>query len=797
MRRESSKPHRLRRRLLCSAAALSLVPAVLAGYVPTMRDTGLPGPPVEYAEVTVPEGGEYALLAEIGYLRYFFRDDRDVIAVVDTRNGYTWKTGLDVPFNSDVDRAVAGAGNDEEALLKAAVPKEDRLNATYIAMANSLLTAEYYDDARNIALLSSASQKGAQSKLYAAGDGHFLLDAAFSEIDLTVRMHIYLTGTGIRYEIRDEELSGEGLSSLAALLITPFLGASGGTQLIYDRETRSYGDPVRKPMIPGYILMPDGPGALMRFRENSAPFKKYIGSVYGVNHADATFHVSAQLETVPYKEPLMPVYGVAHGDRQAAFVFWADGGMENLELTVSPEGNMTSYNYAYPRFVYNQTVYQVYNRRGDGFTRLYPERNHFDIDATYTFLAGDGSADGLPADYTGMALAYRGHLLQTGRLAERAAAPEMPIHFDFVMSDVKKDIFRYRNMVVTTAGDVDNILRDLAGAGLRGINAGLLGAQKGGITAGKPWKLAFTGSIGTKKDFTDLIGGLAELGCDVYFTQDYSAINSLQMLTGPNMAYHRTSWGVRRYIEYENTSVPISEISFARPEKSVEWLGKQTQDMKKTGAVSVGLDGVSNRLISHYGSRPTTAAEAVRLLRDAVSGLEMAVSAYTPNQYLWDMTDRFINAPVLPTQYVIETDTVPFLQMVLNGTMELYGPYANFSFYTKEDVLRMIDYNVFPSFVLTEKPAYLLADTNSAGFYSTSYDLYRDIIIGIYNDMSAVYGQIADRRWVGRDVLENGVVLNTYGGGTRVVINYTGEPVTVDGREAPPCSAVVWGGDAP
>jgi hypothetical protein len=269
------------------------------------------------------------------------------------------------------------------------------------------------------------------------------------------------------------------------------------------------------------------------------------------------------------------------------------------------------------------------------------------------------------------------------------------------------------------------------------------------------------------------------------------------MPTGPNMAYHRSNWGERRYIEYENAGVPISEISFARPAKSAEWLNKQTNSMKKAGASSAGIDGITNRLISHYGSGPTSADEAIELYRGAISGLGMKINAYMPNQYLWDLTDRFINAPVLPTQYIIETDTVPFLQMALNGAMEIYGPYANFSFYTKADVLRMIDYNVFPSFVLTEKPAYLLAGTNSAGFYSTSYDLYRDIIVDIYNEMSAVYKQIAGRRWIGRDILKNGVVVNsyeTYYGKIFVEINYTDDTVSANGHDIPPLSTVVWEG---
>jgi hypothetical protein len=490
----------------------------------------------------------------------------------------------------------------------------------------------------------------------------------------------------------------------------------------------------------------------------------------------------------------MPVYGIAHGDRQTAFVFWADKGDTYLEIVISPENNLTAYTYAYPRFVYNRVIYQVYNRAGEGYNRLFPERNKFDIDVTYKFLAGDGSYDGFPADYTGMALAYREHLLNTGQLKLRAAPAQMPIHLDFVMSDIKSDLFGYRNMVTTTAHDVNNILLDMLDADVANINAGMLGAQRNGITGGRPWTLSFTNSIGSRRDFNDLITGMSALGVDVYFTQDYSAINSRQMILGPNMAYHRNSWGIRQRIEFESINVPVNEIGFARPVKSAEWITSQSRAMKRAGADSIGIDGVTTRLTSHYGTNPMNAGEAIELLRNTIKGLDMTINSYKPNMYLWDMTDRFINTPLLPTQYIIETDTVPFLQMILNGTMELYGPYANFSFYTRRDILRMIDYNVYPSFVLTEEPAYLLSDTNSSGFYSTSYELYRDIIIDMYNEMSDVYERILGQTWVGRDVLCNGVILNTYSGGTRVMINYTENSFTFEGNVAGPLSVAIWEG---
>ncbi|HCA70585.1 MAG TPA: hypothetical protein DEP17_09435, partial [Lachnospiraceae bacterium] len=150
--------------------------------------------------------------------------------------------------------------------------------------------------------------------------------------------------------------------------------------------------------------------------------------------------------------------------------------------------------------------------------------------------------------------------------------------------------------------------------------------------------------------------------------------------------------------------------------------------------------------------------------------------------------------PVTTSQHVFETDTVPFLQMVLNGTMEMYAPYANFSFYTQPDILRMIDYNLSPSFILSMEPSYHLASTPSAHLYSTEFDQYEGLVDEVYSQVNEALSQVAGYRWVKRKVLENGVIKNTYENGQdekQILINYTEEPFVYEQDTIAPLSAFV------
>jgi len=773
-----------------SKLALALVLLLLigtasaAGFIATNRDTRLAPGVAIFADVPT---YEYGFMGQFGDIRYYFRQDRHIIKAVCVQGRFTWRTGLDAPFGVDLPNAIAAATTEEE-LRRVAEPREEQLNATWTALANSLFTIEFFDSSRMIQRISSAARERTSSNLVEVAPGHFRLDTHFQQLDLRISVHIHLSDVGITYHVYDHEIYGPGQEYLVSIILTPFLGASGGTRSYFCFDTNDFLPPEPVPMLPGYIFVPDGSGALIRFRENTVRFSEYIGRVFGDNPAEATFFTNDEVWLVDRPSPLMPVFGVAHGYRQQAFVAWADNGTQYMDIVVMPHNNVTLYNFVYPRFVFNGEIFQVYNRRGDGFFRTFPERRSFDIVMHYRFLHGDD------ANYVGMARAYRSHLIDTGVLTPNqiTQGEPMPLRLDFLMSDVRRSVFGRTNVITTTANQVGEIITELHADGVHNITAGLLGFQNGGATTGRPWTINFSRAIGTRRDFTRLFDDMGELGMDVSFMQDYFHINRHQMNIPRNQAFHLNRWGLRAWDSFE-LFLPVTEISIARPNRSAEWLGQQSSRAYNVGAHSHTIMGISDNLTSHWGRRdPMDTQTAMGYIRDAVRDVPLPVNAVSPNMFLWPYTTRFLQAPVFNAQFMIQTDTVPFLQLVLHNTMEVFAPYANFSFYTQRDILRMIDYNVYPSFVLTYSPAHYLSNTNSGNFFSTEFAVYREIVLDVYTKVSEVLSQVRHLEWTHRQVLEEGVVLNTYAGNIEVLINYTDEPFTHRGRIVPPLSAEVF-----
>ena len=797
---------RIRKRIVAAMAAALFLTGMCTenvsaeSYVPTNRDTKTAPDKAEYE---TQEYSEYELLAETGTVKYYWREDRDILAVVDKETGFCIKTGADLPFADDIKDAVKKLKKKDasaEEILAAAESYPDDLNTTYVGIANSLITVEYYESDK-VKYLSSAAKEGAKSELTKMEDGRFCLTVTFDKLDVTLKLYLTLGEDSVRYHIPYDEMSGTGLNKLAAVDISPFLGASGGRMNVMNAETLEW-ETVDNYRVPGYVLVPDGSGSLIRFVDNTSTFNSYSGDVYGKDFATETYYSFAYYDDVPVKEPVMPVFGIAHGDGQMAFAAWANEGAEYMEVIVNPdETKGTTYTWAYPRFELNVNYYQVYDEKGSGFFKQMDDIYQYDIDMTYAFLFGDGS-DGSPAaDYTGMARAYRQYLIDEGELTLlEDAAEKIPIRLDFIMADAKSSIVGTTQVGVTTVDDVREILGKVLDSGITNVNSGLVGWQKKGESLIKPYKMSFSAETGSKAAFKKLIAEFGEKGVDISLSRDPITIN--KDMTG----YYNTAvkcisnW----YLSIEKEAIlpeniPVDLFSYAMPEKTAEWIRKlsqKTSDMSE----SLTLTEMPHVLTSNWSRDgvQTSLTEAIELYRNTLEevGTETKLNLENPNSYLWKYTDRYLQIPVGSSQYIFETDAVPFLEMVLHGTMELYAPYANFSFYTQDSILRMIDYNISPSFILSKEPSWNLADTFSANLYSTEFSLYEELIGEVYGEINSVLGQVQGYEWIHREVPENGVVINTYSKDDMtkyVIVNYTENEVTYKGMTVAPESAAVVG----
>ncbi len=790
---------------------------VKADYVTSPRDTQVNPPALTDIPLDAYDTTGYALLHENDSFIFYWKETLDILAVYDKRIGYLWKSGLDVDPESSrtaqtsTCRALLRQYNNDEITFDdfeaGCETTIDSITGTTTGplQANSLLYFAYFSKGVSDALFSTNAVYSSYRKtvLYTVDSTMTMVDGDPTQwrftvaatglglaknLDLTILADVYLTDSGFRIEIPETNISGSALLYLASIGIASYMGAVGGVDNIFTvipKTDDDMGDftseQVQRPLIGGYAFVPDGPGALIRFQDNSVSLSRYQAYVYGDDPSQTYPSYRSIAGTyVPFKTASIPVYGIAHGDDQAAFVAYASSGSEYMQIISIPEENIYKYNSTHAKFIYNFQYNKLFTMSGSNpVPSIYTDLNHFDIVMNYDFLAGDGSLDDCPANYVGMARKYREFLIATTNLAEQSATrDDIGIRVDFLMADAESSIVGYRTLITTDHTGVRTVLDALLELGLKNISSGLIGWQKHGVTLGNPTKATFAKAIGSQADFEPLVADYRELGVDISFYQDYYLINEEQVALARNAAKHPSGW----YGRIVTSADPISVFYYARPLKAVEWLARQTAAFTKMGAESMTIAGITSNLHSDYSATLTARTDAVALYREAFADLgnNTMINAVKPNMYLFEYVDRYLLMDVYPTQYLIQTDTVPFLPILLANTMELYAIYSNFSFYTRADMLRLIDYNLYPSFVLTHEPSYLLTHTNSSDYYTTEYLLYKDLIKETYETVNTALGSVIGANWINREVLAPGLIRNTYDNGVAIIINYSEADQTVN-----------------
>jgi hypothetical protein len=333
-----------------------------------------------------------------------------------------------------------------DELLEICQPAEERMNEYFTAFANSLVTFEYYDQTNALIYASSAAKDNETTAQVVEStfmrengdDSTWALNVSFKndQFDIQAIVHITFTESGIEYDVFNDEITGTGRENLASVIIAPFQGASGGAYKQYDITDiydTDYDNKVTfKDAVPGYILVPDGSGALIRYNDYNVKLDKLRIDTYGENPLQEYYFESVENEYIKFKTLSLPLFGMAHGDNQAGFVAYATQGDEYMSVNVWPEENITYYTNAFARFQYNTLYFQVYNKAGQGNTSLSTEPNDFDVHMVYEYLDGTNT-EGERADYVGMAMKYREYLF--GDEINSYDYSDIPIRLDFLMSD--------------------------------------------------------------------------------------------------------------------------------------------------------------------------------------------------------------------------------------------------------------------------------------------------------------------------------------------------------------------------
>ncbi len=674
----------------------------------------------------------YHLTAENDLFQLYVDSDTLAFKLLDKRSNYLWHSGID------------------------ALADGDKLNKSWQAFALSGVSIEYLDE------------KAVNKRISISNSNHTLdvtpieqgiaAQVTFGDYGITVGVTLQLEAAGVRVEVpMDSIREDDPKFRLGLVYLYPFLGATrGGSE-------------------PGYMFMPDGTGSLIRFADSTKAKNMFYGRYYG---DDLGMIAIMPYETgvTPVYPISFPVYGMSHGE-QNAYISVVEKGAPYGEIQVHPSGIITNFNFLYNTFIYNESYFQATNRSGAGVTTVQKQTNHFDAVVHYRFLTGDD------ANYVGMAQSYQRYLVDKGMLHKvEDTNPNIGIRLEFLGGDKEKVLLWYRFISMTTVGQMSDILD-----GLQIPNPDVIyyGWQPYGASSMPPTSLTLDGGLGSVGELRDLADKIAAEGghfslyydpqAALYREGGYSPRNDLAMaITNVNLE------GFNRLYEYYFTFDVLQQRYSAL-----------TGDIASQLKAGVALDNIGFELYSDFRQGASLNREgSLSAYQNLLAETPLRLGFYHPNDYLFGVMQAYYDMPLGDNGYIYTSEAVPFLPIVLSGYVPYYGRALNFSSNTQEDLLRQVEFGVYPSYFLTQEPTANMLNTPTATWiYTSSYAQWGDQIRQTYQWMNDLLAPVRGVSIIAHQQLADGIFATTYANGRQIIVNYMDRPfvyagITVEAKSA-------------
>lgn len=637
-----------------------------------------------------------------------------------------------------------------------------KLNQSWKDFIDSAVTIEYLNRQGKL-MKESLTANDSEVKIKQQKNG-FTADIQFTQAKIKLQLAVELTDNDVIISIPQENIKESKHTELVSVQIYPFLGAT------------------RSDTVPGYMFIPDGSGALIRYDHNVAMESPYTAAVYGNDIGFVT--PMNQGDINPEFTASMPVYGVVHGVQQNALLAMIESGDLYSQIIAYKAGLATEFNWITTKFIYRYKYKQPTNKSdmsGTAIETYQAEANPIDIKLRFTVLNHEA------ADYVGLARAYQAHLENQGMLTKNQSDHPL-LRLEFLGAEMKEGLLWNSVVSMTPIHSLPGFVHQLNQQGVENFFIVYKGWYRKGLNGSLVNKFPFEKKIGSKSEIRDTIKELKERQVPVYFHTDY-----MRALKGSTGLFSSVEYSKQINSKLIRDMQNELQYYYVTPEDSLELAKDHVKKYREYGMEQLAVDSMSSNVFSVFNKGMNGSREQNRSLNletiDALGeGNTNRIALYQPNAYAWGKTDKYLDIPVSSSGYLYVSDTVPFLQIVLKGYMDLYSPFMNFSSNQDDELLKLIDYGTYPSFYLTEESSYLLAKTPSRNIYTSEFSTWKEEIVQQYQVIQDSLAQVKDATIVQREVLSPGVVATTYSNDTTFIVNYTdhsfaAENVTVQAKD--------------
>ena len=700
-------------------------------------------------EISLPSDPIYKKIASTDKMAMYADLENGYFVLENLKNGYLWYS---VPKDSDSDTITKGTvrSNIRSQLIVNYVDKEDEKTAAFTKSVNSYMS----------------SVENGDVKVEEISNG-IRVTYGFAEIDMTIPVEYTLEDDKFVATVVFSEIKEGKTSYLVSINILPMLGAAATGE-------------------EGYLLYPDGSGALIYFSEHTSLTEYISKKCYGEEMA-----VSNKAEKSTYEEAVkMPVFGTVRSGGNALL-----GIVEQGDSIAEISAYCSTYSCGY-NAVSSAASYRFWSEKmmfkgvsGIQKTLYRVSKNHT---AQKRYSVGYYMLDGSDADYVGMANRYRQYLIEKQGLEKRITEPtfNLTLYGSVGIDASFLGVHFTRIQKLTTYNQAKKMVGELSENGVDSLSVRYIGWQKSGITNSKLKNAATISSkLGGKSDWNELSSYLKEKGYGFYPEVKFLSFQqSGGGITTRKSAIRTMFDDVAKQVKYSPSVYKVSEtekpLYLLKYSLLDEAMNKILKTYKKTKAKNISVSEISEMLYSDFSENATYREESYQAARSSLKKLQNGfekVAIAGGNMYAATFANKIYDTPIYSSGNLNYDEDVPFYQIALHGLVNLATPSVMQSQDSIICLLKSVESGCELQFAGINESAIVLMGTEYDSLYNTAFSDWKDYAKEWYLAYQPLLEKIYDQKIVGHKLLSHKVYQTDYENGISVIVNYSDDDYAPNG----------------
>ncbi len=519
----------------------------------------------------------------------------------------------------------------------------------------------------------------------------------------------------------------------------------------------------------GYMMVPEGGGAVINFNNGKTKQNGYYADVYGWDYAIDRKTVVTETKVA------FPVFGISSDN--SSFISIIEDGSSYAGITAEISGKLGSYNYvrADYRLLHNER-YDISTRTTSAqymFEKNLPEGK--EIKQIYTFIDSDS--------YVDMAKTYRDYLFAgSPKLTEN----QIPLAVEIIgaIDRVQQIAGIPKNLPYKLTGytDAAEIVSEIESNGISNVNYKLTGFINGGVRQRLLSKVKFVKNLGGKSDFNKFLKSIENSSSDFYLD------GTMQFAYHSNWSDGFTHYGSpARFVSQKICEIyQYSKIWYGKDEDEDTYYllkprlakkgSEKLTDFSKKSGLNVSYNDFGNILSADYNERKLVSREEAKQIQmDSLAEAKqenLKVMINFGNDYSLKYADFITNLDLSGNKYSVIDYMIPFYQIALHGYKDFSGGAVNLAAEAKQEILLSAQTGAGLMYTFMNATERDIQETRFTHYYSANFEDYKDDFYSTYKKYNDELSKVAASLIKDFRYINENVTVTEFENGYSVIVNF-------------------------